>query len=405
MDASTQKPRMRVSAALGLTQGLVDTKDGVKDPDSFVMEWSSKDKGYKVTERKIGKKAEAARLKPTKGGGVELVPTAPKEAAKPALNNEQLIFAAGVANFLAGYFGYPLDIEGAFSGDEFLIYQVRPISTLKAVLERSKSALRSEVRQVPVGALAHVVETLNNGALVVTNEDASDLVSYIELNGEEAIKTIASALNEVIDHRLWSQGIQDLIDTLLPTQGTIALVLPNQTQSSILKRLVDILKRSNIKNVKLVGENGAVLNDYAQAVRKSGSHVEPVKKLSNSQRKIGIIPTAVLKSIDSVQLPANFLPFWIKDEVHRNVLVREYAEIFLLVSLIHTARLVELDPDLANDHLKLKAELNKALRISEETASILSGEQVNGLSGFSISSVAVNILLAARSEARIQQSA
>ncbi len=234
MDEMTGAPNIRITSAHGLTKGLVDS-EGVPDPDIFVLKRNGAP-DYKLIQEHIGNKTRAIVLDLAAGGikTVEINKLFPNDSGKarqPSLTKDQIQTVAKTADLLSQYFGYPLDIEGGFLGDELLIYQIRPITTLDDKIKEAKSLLkdaRSEVRSARLGlstaralkpiaskaelrtaytiALAAAPEALRPKLPAVSEEDfenASELL-LTGLNSQE-METLRKGIAKAISEQLANQ--------------------------------------------------------------------------------------------------------------------------------------------------------------------------------------------------------
>lgn len=149
-DTVTKEQNIRLTAGHGLTKGLVDS-DGVPDPDVMVIKRVSGSE-FKVISNHIGDKSRGVVLDLERGGtktvGIsEIFPQAPGKARQATLSAEQIQTVARVAQYLSQSVGFPLDIEGGFQGNELLIFQIRPITTVSEAVDQAKTILRrSELR-------------------------------------------------------------------------------------------------------------------------------------------------------------------------------------------------------------------------------------------------------------------
>jgi len=77
---------------------------------------------------RIGEKDVASRCRNT--GGTSLEPVPPEMVHVPSLTPENAFRLASVCSKIENEFGYPVDIEWAFSKNDLYLLQVRPITTL-----------------------------------------------------------------------------------------------------------------------------------------------------------------------------------------------------------------------------------------------------------------------------------
>jgi len=111
-----------IAATYGLGEAVVS---GLVVPDHIVI---GPDGG--VIEYAIGEKHLMVIPGAMPGDGIREVPVPRAMRSVPALTEAQAIEVATTARALAGRLGYPADIEGAFSGGELFLLQIRPITTL-----------------------------------------------------------------------------------------------------------------------------------------------------------------------------------------------------------------------------------------------------------------------------------
>lgn len=114
-----------VSAVLGLGSALVS---GEADADTFTV-----DRRGGIVTRTIAAKHTAHRAAPGAGEGVASVPVPAEQAGQPALTDEQVRAAAGLARATAAHFGRPQDIEWARQDGKLWLLQSRPITSLAAL--------------------------------------------------------------------------------------------------------------------------------------------------------------------------------------------------------------------------------------------------------------------------------
>lgn len=107
-----------VSATWGLGEPLVG---GTVDPDTFRIRRAP----LALSDQRLGQKAEMAV---PVAGGVRMVAVPRFLRARPALTVNQVNAIAKAALSLEHELGYPVDIEGAVSGDQWFLLQCRPIT-------------------------------------------------------------------------------------------------------------------------------------------------------------------------------------------------------------------------------------------------------------------------------------
>lgn len=109
-----------VNAALGLGEAVVG---GLTTPDSFTLDRTT----LAVRERQTGRQEVETVL--TERGTAERQ-LSPKRAARPALNDEQLVRLAETGLKIEHHFGVPQDIEWAYADGRLWVLQARAITNL-----------------------------------------------------------------------------------------------------------------------------------------------------------------------------------------------------------------------------------------------------------------------------------
>ena len=108
-----------VDAGFGLGEALVS---GRLTPDTFRV------REDEIISRDIAVNERALYAPP--GGGTQEVEVAPPRQGRPSLTDDQVVRLARLGRRLEAHFGSPLDIEWCLVGEDFLIVQSRPITTL-----------------------------------------------------------------------------------------------------------------------------------------------------------------------------------------------------------------------------------------------------------------------------------
>ena len=108
-----------VEASFGLGETLVS---GLVNPDVYRVRDGA------VIARTIGAKQRAIVAAPT--GGMQEQAIAPERQAQPTLTDAQVVRLVQLGRRIEAHFGRPQDIEWCLVGDDFLIVQSRPITTL-----------------------------------------------------------------------------------------------------------------------------------------------------------------------------------------------------------------------------------------------------------------------------------
>lgn len=119
-----------VEATFGLGEGLAS---GIVNPDVHTVR-----DGRIVTSR-IARKDRA--VVPVPGGGTRLVDVDAASRERPVLDEQQVLALVSLARRIEAHLGGPQDIEWCLTGDELVIVQSRPITTLFPVPEVADDAL------------------------------------------------------------------------------------------------------------------------------------------------------------------------------------------------------------------------------------------------------------------------
>lgn len=122
-----------VNAAYGLGETVVSGDGAI---DQFVLDRNDGE----VLESILAEKS--FRLVGTDEGGVEEVAVHGAEASAPCLDVDQLRTLSGLAQRAEAAFGFPQDIEWAWSAGEFFLLQSRPVSSIPPRWTRDESAER-----------------------------------------------------------------------------------------------------------------------------------------------------------------------------------------------------------------------------------------------------------------------
>ncbi len=117
--------RALVSGVFGLGTALVG---GDADADTW-----SVDRAGTIHDRAVATKAMAHRFDPSGHEGVGPQPVAPELAARPCLDDPQILAVAELVRRCGRAFGRPQDIEWAFEKGRLWLLQSRPITTLSQV--------------------------------------------------------------------------------------------------------------------------------------------------------------------------------------------------------------------------------------------------------------------------------
>lgn len=119
---SGRESHLAIAASYGLGEaivsGLVTPDHVVVGPDGTVVEYAIGDKAMMVIPG----------IDPE--DGPREVPTPRALRAAPALSPEQAAAIAALTRGLAAHLGYQADFEGALAGDQIVLFQARPITTL-----------------------------------------------------------------------------------------------------------------------------------------------------------------------------------------------------------------------------------------------------------------------------------
>ncbi len=113
-----------INASWGLGVSVVD---GTVEPDLFMVKKpTDKNPGFKITDRKTGRKDSMAVL--LSDGGIEAMATPADKINTPCLTDEQVYELASQAVLIERHFGGPQDIEWAADKDGVIyILQARPL--------------------------------------------------------------------------------------------------------------------------------------------------------------------------------------------------------------------------------------------------------------------------------------
>ncbi|HEY5901684.1 MAG TPA: PEP/pyruvate-binding domain-containing protein, partial [Anaerolineales bacterium] len=120
-----------MDATLGLGEALVS---GQVEPDHYVINTLSDE----IVSRTAGAKSISTRGRA--GGGVETV--SEQAAGQLALSDEQVRALAQLGTRVEQEYGFPQDIEWAYSGGELYVLQARPITSLFPIPEESYDPLK-----------------------------------------------------------------------------------------------------------------------------------------------------------------------------------------------------------------------------------------------------------------------
>jgi len=120
-----------IDATLGLGEALVS---GQVEPDHYVVDTVS----GRIVSKTLGQKKISTRGK--KGGGVETVPE--NAAARQALSDDEIRQLAALGQQVQKEYGFPQDIEWAFSVGQLYLLQARAITSLFPVPQETLDPLK-----------------------------------------------------------------------------------------------------------------------------------------------------------------------------------------------------------------------------------------------------------------------
>ncbi|WP_431221864.1 PEP/pyruvate-binding domain-containing protein [Serratia sp. L9] len=124
--------RVLINACFGLGESVVG---GEQEIDEFRVALPD----FAVVERNIGQKREII-LKDTQG--IQAIPLSAEQMGQPSLTDAQCQTVARLARQAQTFFGFPQDIEWAFSGGECYLLQSRPVTYVPERWTRDESAER-----------------------------------------------------------------------------------------------------------------------------------------------------------------------------------------------------------------------------------------------------------------------
>lgn len=124
--------RVLINACFGLGESVVG---GEREVDEYRVAMPQLD----VVERNIGRKS-AILLKDSRG--VRDVPLPESRQLQSSLSDEQCLAVARIAHQAQAFFGFPQDIEWAFSGPSLYLLQSRPVTFIPERWTRDESAER-----------------------------------------------------------------------------------------------------------------------------------------------------------------------------------------------------------------------------------------------------------------------
>lgn len=115
-----RKDRLIIESSWGLGESIAS---GLVSPDRFVCDKVRR----RVVESTINRKATAIYLS---RDGSRSVPVAERDQTRPSLTNDEVKELMRWGRRLEEHFGSPQDVEFALEGDDILILQSRPVTTL-----------------------------------------------------------------------------------------------------------------------------------------------------------------------------------------------------------------------------------------------------------------------------------
>jgi pyruvate, water dikinase len=118
---SGNRDEIVINASWGLGESIVG---GTVTPDTFVVSKGD----LRISERQV---AEKSLMTIRADGGTREVVVPRFLRAQPALDDAQILEVARLAQDLEDDFGWPVDVECAFQGEQLYLLQCRPITTLK----------------------------------------------------------------------------------------------------------------------------------------------------------------------------------------------------------------------------------------------------------------------------------
>jgi pyruvate,water dikinase len=121
-DPSTGEPETVIEAAWGLGEGVVS---GSVSPDTYVV-----DRDGAVTSVTVADKKRVFRRDPETGETVERRVADDRRTAR-VLSDPELVDLADLGARVADHYGEPQDVEWAIDGEEVVLLQSRPITTIK----------------------------------------------------------------------------------------------------------------------------------------------------------------------------------------------------------------------------------------------------------------------------------
>ncbi len=155
-----------IDASWGLGVSVVD---GTVEPDLFMVKKpTDKNPGFKITDRKTGRKDSMAVL--LSDGGIEAMATPADKTNTPCLTDDQVFELASQAVLIERHFGVPQDIEWAADKDGIIyILQARP---LRLEEDRDQDIpIPAEAAVIMEGKGTVVQRGTGAGAVFITNRD------------------------------------------------------------------------------------------------------------------------------------------------------------------------------------------------------------------------------------------
>jgi pyruvate, water dikinase len=181
-----------ISASWGLGVSVVD---GTVEPDLFMVKKPvDKSSGFKITDRKIGKKDSMAVL--LSDGGTHVMATPADKINTPCLRDDQVYGLASRAVLIERHFGGLQDIEWAADKDGVIyILQARPIRLQEGqehqdisipaeaaiIMEGRGTVVQRGTGAGPVFIVNHEdeIENVPRGAVLVSKNDSSKFVKIM----------------------------------------------------------------------------------------------------------------------------------------------------------------------------------------------------------------------------------
>ena len=157
-----------INASWGLGVSVVD---GTVEPDLFIVKKPvDKNSGFKITDRKTGRKNSMAVL--SSGGGIEVMATPADKINTPCLTDDQVYELASQAVLIERHFGGPQDIEWAADKDGIIyILQARPLRLQEGREREQDISAPAEAAVVMEGKGTVVQRGTGAGTVFIINRD------------------------------------------------------------------------------------------------------------------------------------------------------------------------------------------------------------------------------------------